>query len=147
MSRATSRSFMTGLRGNASCAAKPEKPPCVLISGGETTITLKGKGRGCPNTESCLRSRSRSMACPESMRLPETPTGIDGSEDNAGALIYSDTLKRVEKTGSDAKAMLADNDPWTLFNGVGDLLVTGPTLANVKDFRAVLIGTQERAAR
>jgi hydroxypyruvate reductase len=65
--------------------------------------------------------------------------GIDGSEDNAGALIYPETLARAEKAGISAKAMLADNDPWTFFAGLGDLLVTGPTLTNVNDFRAVMI--------
>ena len=64
---------------------------------------------------------------------------IDGSEDNAGALIYPDTLTRAAKAGINAKAMLADNDPWTFFKAIGDLLVTGPTLTNVNDFRAVLI--------
>ena len=62
--------------------------------------------------------------------------GVDGSEDNAGALIYPDTLARAAKAGINAKAMLADNDPWTFFNAIGDLLVTGPTLTNVNDFRA-----------
>ena len=65
--------------------------------------------------------------------------GVDGSEDNAGALITPDTLARAEAAGLNAKAMLADNDPWTFFKGIGDLLVTGPTLTNVNDFRAVLI--------
>ena len=65
--------------------------------------------------------------------------GIDGSEDNAGAIITPDTLKRAEAAGLNAKAMLADNDPWNFFNGIGDLLVTGPTLTNVNDFRAVLV--------
>jgi hydroxypyruvate reductase len=65
--------------------------------------------------------------------------GIDGSEDNAGALIHPDTLQRAEQAGINAKAMLADNDPWTFFSRIGDLLVTGPTLTNVNDFRAVLI--------
>jgi hydroxypyruvate reductase len=65
--------------------------------------------------------------------------GIDGVEDNAGAIVTPDTLLRAEAAGLNAKAMLADNDPWTFFNGIGDLLVTGPTLTNVNDFRAVLI--------
>jgi len=65
--------------------------------------------------------------------------GVDGSEDNAGAIITPDTLARAEAAGLDPKAMLADNDPWTFFKGIGDLLMTGPTLTNVNDFRAVLI--------
>ena len=65
--------------------------------------------------------------------------GIDGSEDNAGALIDPDTLERAAARGVNAKAMLADNDPWTFFSKIGDLLVTGPTLTNVNDFRAICI--------
>ena len=73
--------------------------------------------------------------------------GIDGSEDNAGAIVTPDTLLRAEAAGLNAKAMLADNDPWTFFNGIGDLLVTGPTLTNVNDFRAPCRSRENSAAR
>jgi hydroxypyruvate reductase len=111
----------------------------VLISGGETTTTLKGKGKGGRNTEFLLALAIALDGMKGIYALAGDTDGIDGSEDNAGALIYPDTLKRAAKAGVNAKAMLADNDPWTFFNAIGDLLVTGPTLTNVNDFRAVLI--------
>ena len=118
---------------------QPEVPPCVLISGGETTITLKGKGKGGRNTEFLLALAIALDGMPGIYALAGDTDGIDGSEDNAGALIMPDTLKRAEAADLNAKAMLADNAPWTFFNCIGDLLVTGPTLTNVNDFRAVLI--------
>ena len=123
------------------CATRgqPELPPCVLISGGETTITLKGKGRGGRNTEFLLALAIALQGLPGIYALAGDTDGIDGSEDNAGALVTPDTLARAEAAGLNAKAMLADNDPWNFFNGLGDLLVTGPTLTNVNDFRAILI--------
>ena len=123
------------------CATRgqPERPPCVLISGGETTITLKGKGKGGRNTEFLLALAIALQGLEGIYALAGDTDGIDGSEDNAGALIYPDTLARAEAAGLSAKAMLADNDPWTYFKGVGDLLVTGPTLTNVNDLRAILI--------
>ncbi|MGA8690941.1 MAG: glycerate kinase [Methyloceanibacter sp.] len=119
--------------------SQPAAPPCVLISGGETTITLKGKGKGGRNTEFLLALAIALDGDPRIYAVAGDTDGVDGSEDNAGALIYPDTLARAEDAGLNAKAMLADNDPWTFFNGIGDLLVTGPTLTNVNDFRAVLI--------
>lgn len=119
--------------------SQPAAPPCVLISGGETTITLKGKGKGGRNTEFLLALGIALDGAPGIYAVAGDTDGIDGSEDNAGALLYPDTLARAAAAGLNAKAMLADNDPWTFFNGIGDLLVTGPTLTNVNDFRAVLI--------
>jgi hydroxypyruvate reductase len=123
------------------CATRgqPVEPPCVLISGGETTITLKGKGKGGRNTEFLLALAIALQGLPGVYALAGDTDGIDGSEDNAGAIVTPDTLARAEKAGLNAKAMLADNDPWNFFNGLGDLLVTGPTLTNVNDFRAVLV--------
>ena len=118
---------------------QPEAPPCVLISGGETTITLKGKGKGGRNTEFLLALAIALDGMKGIYALAGDTDGIDGSEDNAGAIITPDTLLRAERAGLNAKAMLADNDPWTFFKGIGDLLVTGPTLTNVNDFRAVLV--------
>ena len=119
---------------------QPEMPPCVLISGGETTITLKGKGKGGRNTEFLLALAIALDGMEGIYALAGDTDGIDGSEDNAGAIVTPDTLLRAERAGLDAKAMLADNDPWTFFAGLGDLLMTGPTLTNVNDFRrAVLI--------
>lgn len=119
--------------------SQPASPPCVLLSGGETTITLKGKGKGGRNTEFLLALAIALDGKPGIYALAGDTDGVDGSEDNAGAWITPDTLARAEAAGLNAKAMLADNDPWTFFKGIGDLLMTGPTLTNVNDFRAVLI--------
>ena len=122
--------------------AQPSAPPSVLLSGGETTVTLTGKGKGGRNTEFLLALAIALGGDPRIWGLAADTDGVDGSEDNAGALIYPDTLARAEARGVSAKAMLADNDPWTFFNAIGDLLVTGPTLTNVNDFRAVLIAKE-----
>jgi glycerate 2-kinase len=128
-----------GIARQCALRGQPEQPPCVLISGGETTITLKGNGKGGRNTEFLLALAIALDGLPGIYALAGDTDGVDGSEDNAGALIYPDTLARAAKAGINAKAMLADNDPWTFFEAIGDLLVTGPTLTNVNDFRAVLI--------
>jgi glycerate 2-kinase len=128
-----------GIARQCALRGQPEIPPCVLISGGETTITLKGKGKGGRNTEFLLALAIALDGMPGIYALAGDTDGVDGSEDNAGAIITPDTLKRAEAAGLNAKAMLADNDPWTFFKGIGDLLMTGPTLTNVNDFRAILI--------
>jgi glycerate 2-kinase len=128
-----------GIARQCALRGQPEAPPCVLISGGETTITLKGKGKGGRNTEFLLALAIALSGMPNIYALAGDTDGIDGSEDNAGALIHPDTLARAEKVGLNAKAMLADNDPYSFFAGLGDLLETGPTLTNVNDFRAILI--------
>jgi len=131
-----------GIARQCALRGQPEVPPCVLISGGETTITLKGKGKGGRNTEFLLALAIALDGMPGIYALAGDTDGVDGSEDNAGAIITPDTLARAEAAGLNAKAMLADNDPWTFFKGIGDLLMTGPTLTNVNDFRAVLIEKQ-----
>ncbi|MET0380824.1 MAG: MOFRL family protein, partial [Methyloceanibacter sp.] len=128
-----------GIARQCALRGQPEQPPCVLISGGETTITLKGKGKGGRNTEFLLALAIALDEMKKIYAIAGDTDGIDGSEDNAGALIDPDTLVRAAARGVNAKAMLADNDPWNFFNAIGDLLVTGPTLTNVNDFRAVLI--------
>ncbi len=128
-----------GIARQCAMRGQPEVPPCVLISGGETTITLKGKGKGGPNTEFLLALAIALGGMQGIYALAGDTDGVDGSEDNAGALVYPDTLARAEQAGVNAKAMLADNDPYTFFKGIGDLLETGPTLTNVNDLRAILI--------
>ena len=124
---------------HAGIARQPAEPPCVLISGGETTITLKGQGKGGPNTEFLLSLAIALDGTPNIYALAGDTDGVDGSEDNAGALIYPDTLKRAEAAGISAKAMLADNDSYTFFKGISDLLETGPTMTNVNDLRCIYI--------
>lgn len=124
-----------------SCAASdaPAPPPCVLLSGGETTVTVKGKGRGGRNAEFLLALALALNGHPGISAIACDTDGIDGSEDNAGAIVTSDTLARARALGLDARAHLADNDAYGFFAALGDLVVTGPTRTNVNDFRAILI--------
>jgi glycerate 2-kinase len=102
-------------------------------------VTIRGRGRGGRNTEYLL---SLAIALGEEkgrFAIAADTDGIDGSESNAGALITPDTLARAKALGLDAEAYLADNDAYDFFEKLGDLLITGPTLTNVNDFRAMLI--------
>jgi hydroxypyruvate reductase len=111
----------------------------VLLSGGETTVTLRGRGRGGRNAELLLALAIQLNGARGISALAADTDGIDGSEDNAGATLLPDTLARARDKGLDAKAMLADNDGYGFFAALGDLVITGPTLTNVNDFRALLI--------
>ncbi|MEM7021238.1 MAG: glycerate kinase [Pseudomonadota bacterium] len=118
---------------------QPSPAPCVLLSGGETTVTLRGKGRGGRNVEFLLALAVQLDGVDGISALAADTDGIDGSEDNAGAMVTPDTLSRAMARGLDPKAMLADNDAYTFFSGLDDLVMTGPTLTNVNDFRAIVI--------
>ena len=118
---------------------QPAKMPCVLLSGGETTVTVRGKGRGGRNAEFLLALAVALGGEPGIHALAGDTDGVDGTEDNAGAFITPDSLIRAAARKLDAKKMLADNDGYSFFSGLGDLVVTGPTLTNVNDFRAILI--------
>jgi hydroxypyruvate reductase len=135
---------MAGIARQAARFGQPAAPPAVLLSGGETTVTLRGKGRGGRNAEFLLALTVALEGAAGIHALACDTDGIDGSEDNAGAVSAPDSLARAAAAGLDAKAMLADNDGYGFFAGLGDLVVTGPTLTNVNDFRAVLI--TDRAA-
>jgi len=113
--------------------------PLVLLSGGETTVTVHGSGRGGRNTEYLLGLALALDGHPAISALAGDTDGIDGSEDNAGALVTPDTLVRARQAGVDPVAALAANDAYGVFAALGDLVVTGPTRTNVNDFRAVLI--------
>ncbi|MCI0737279.1 MAG: glycerate kinase, partial [Beijerinckiaceae bacterium] len=119
--------------------AQPLAPPCVLISGGETSVTLRGSGLGGRNTEFLLALGIALDGHPNIYALAADTDGIDGSEENAGALLWPDSLSRAANSGISAKAMLANNDPYSFFAALEDLVVTGPTLTNVNDFRAILV--------
>ena len=120
--------------------AQPVAPPCVLLSGGETTVTVQGQGpRRAQRRVPARRLPWRWTARPASHALAADTDGIDGTEDNAGALLAPDSLARAVALGIDARARLADNDGYGFFAALGDLVVTGPTLTNVNDFRAILI--------
>jgi len=115
-------------------------PGTILLSGGEATVTVTGGGRGGPNAEYALalalaldgRADIWAMAC--------DTDGIDGTEDNAGALIAPDSLARATGLGESAIRRLGDNDAYGFFQALGDLVMSGPTMTNVNDFRAILIG-------
>src|SRR6516164_7107468 len=118
---------------------QPAEPPCALISGGETTVTVRGGGRGGRNAEFLLSLAVALDGHAGIAAVAADTDGIDGSEDNAGAILLPDTLERAARAGLNVKAHLANNDAYTVFAQLGDLLVTGPTLTNVNDFRAILI--------
>jgi len=118
---------------------QPAKPPVALISGGETTVTLRGKGRGGRCTEFLLSLAVALAGEERTWALACDTDGIDGSEDNAGAILAPDALARAAALGLDAGAMLADNDGYGFFSALGDLVVTGPTRTNVNDYRAILV--------
>jgi hydroxypyruvate reductase len=111
----------------------------VLLSGGETTVTVRGQGRGGRNAEFLLALAVALNGAPGVWALAGDSDGIDGSEDNAGAVVTPDTLARARAAGVDAPARLADNDGYGFFQALGDLVITGPTLTNVNDLRAILI--------
>jgi hydroxypyruvate reductase len=118
---------------------QPAAPPCCLISGGETTVTVRAKGRGGRNAEFLLSLAIALDGHPEIAALACDTDGIDGSEDNAGAILESDSLERMRGAGVDPQALLANNDAYSAFAAIGDLVVTGPTRTNVNDFRALLV--------
>ncbi|MEX2296773.1 MAG: glycerate kinase [Dongiaceae bacterium] len=123
---------------------QPAAKPALLLSGGETTVTIRGKGRGGRNAEFLLALAIALGGAPGVHAIAGDTDGIDGSEDNAGAIIGPDTLARAAAAGIDAKACLADNDGYGFFESLGDLVTTGPTLTNVNDFRAILVDPAQR---
>jgi glycerate 2-kinase len=130
---------MAGIARQVQRHGQPARGPCVLLSGGETTVTVRGTGgRGGRNAEFLLalavalgRDGLHAIAC--------DTDGIDGSEDNAGAIIAPDTWDRAEALRVDLRAHLAANDAYSAFEALDDLVMTGPTLTNVNDFRAIFV--------
>ena len=118
---------------------QPFQRPCVIISGGETTVTVRGNGRGGRNAEFLLSLAASLDGLPGVHAIACDTDGIDGSEDNAGAIYQPDSIFRAEKLDLRARAMLDNNDGYGFFSALGDLVVTGPTRTNVNDFRAILI--------
>jgi glycerate 2-kinase len=119
--------------------AHPLRPPVAVISGGETTVTLRGKGRGGRCSEFLLSLAVELGGLADTWALACDTDGIDGSEDNAGAVLAPDALARARSLGLNAKRMLADNDGYGFFCSLGDLVVTGPTRTNVNDYRVILV--------
>ena len=118
---------------------QPASAPCVLLSGGETTVTVRGQGRGGRDAEFLLALAVALDGHPRIHAIACDTDGIDGTEDNAGAILTPTTLKRANQIGLNAKERLANNDGYEFFSALDDLVVTGPTRTNVNDFRAILI--------
>ena len=117
----------------------PIKPPVALISGGETTVTLRKSGRGGRCSEFLLSLAVSLEGLADTWALACDTDGIDGSEDNAGAILTPDALARARAAGLAPKRMLADNDSYGFFAALGDLVVTGPTRTNVNDYRIIMV--------
>ena len=113
--------------------------PAVLLSGGETTVTVRGGGRGGRNTEFLLALAAALDGTPGISAIACDTDGIDGTEDNAGAIVYPDSVARAAEAGITVREALARNDGYGFFAALGDLVTTGPTLTNVNDFRAILV--------
>jgi hydroxypyruvate reductase len=130
---------MAGIARHVADRGQPFPAPCVMLSGGETTVTVRGNGRGGRNVEFLLalgialqgRAGIHAIAC--------DTDGVDGQEDIAGALLAPDTLARAWGLGIKPADALQNNDGHGFFSALGDSVVTGPTLTNVNDFRAVLV--------
>jgi len=121
---------------------QPIKAPCLILSGGETTVTVRGKGRGGRNAEFLLALTVDLDGQTGVYALAGDTDGIDGTEDNAGVICAPDTISRAAAVGVSAKQCLLDNNGYAFFEAAESLVMTGPTLTNVNDFRAVYV-TQE----
>lgn len=118
---------------------QPFRPPCILLSGGETTVTVRGRGRGGRNVEFLLALALALRGHPRIHALAGDTDGVDGIEETAGAIVTPDTLARAWALGINPATSLDDNDGHGFFGALGDAVVTGPTLTNVNDFRAIYI--------
>jgi hydroxypyruvate reductase len=128
---------MAGITRQAATRRQPFAPPCVLLSGGETTVTLRGKGRGGRNVEFLLALGIALDGLPGVHALAGDTDGVDGIEEIAGAYLAPDSLRRAWEKNIRPGDALADNDGHGFFGALGDSIVTGPTLTNVNDFRAI----------
>lgn len=133
---------MAGLALQVANRGQPFTMPCVLISGGETTVTLRGQGRGGRNVEFLLALAIALNGHPAVHAIAGDTDGVDGALEIAGAVIGPDTLARAWAAGINPKDSLADNDGHGFFGALGDSVVTGPTRTNVNDFRAILVTSE-----
>ncbi len=130
---------LAGIARQVALRGQPFSAPCVLLSGGETTVTVRGQGRGGRNVECLLAMALALDGLPGVHALAGDTDGVDGQEEIAGATIAPDTLARAWALGLSPRASLDDNDGHGFFGALGDAVVTGPTLTNVNDFRALII--------
>ena len=131
--------MMAGIALQIANRDQPLRAPCLLLSGGETTVTVRGSGRGGRNVEFLLALGLGLQGHPRIHALAADTDGVDGQEEFAGAVLHPDSLARAQALGMSARAMLDDNDGHGFFGALGDSVITGPTLTNVNDFRAILI--------
>lgn len=131
---------LAGIARSAAMHGQPQRGPCVLLSGGETTVTLRGNGRGGRNVEFALSLALGLDGLPGVWALAGDTDGVDGAEEVAGALVAPDTLARAWANGIRPADSLANNDGHGFFEALGDQVITGPTRTNVNDFRAILVG-------
>jgi hydroxypyruvate reductase len=135
---------MAAIARQVALHGQPIAPPCVLLSGGETTVTVRGHGRGGRNVEFLLALGVALEGLAGVHAIAGDTDGVDGQEEIAGAYLGPDTLERAWARGINPKDRLAANDGHGFFEALGDSLVTGPTLTNVNDFRAILITASAR---
>jgi glycerate 2-kinase len=130
---------LAGIALQIATRGQPAPAPCVLLSGGETTVTVRGNGHGGRNVEFLLALGVALNGHPRIHAIAGDTDGVDGSEDIAGAYLAPDSLERARANGIDPRASLERNDGHGFFKALGDAVITGPTFTNVNDFRAVLI--------
>jgi glycerate 2-kinase len=130
---------LAGMALQVAARDQPFSAPCILLSGGETTVTVRGSGRGGRNVEFLLSLAIALEGHGRIHALAGDTDGVDGQEEIAGAYMSPDSLARARALGLKPRDMLADNDAHRFFTALGDSVVTGPTLTNVNDFRAILI--------
>jgi hydroxypyruvate reductase len=130
---------MASIARQVAVRGQPFAPPCVLLSGGETTVTVRGNGRGGRNVEFLLALGIALGGHKGIHALAGDTDGVDGQDEVAGAYLAPDSLARAGTLGLRPADRLADNDGHGFFAALGDAIVTGPTLTNVNDFRAILI--------
>lgn len=135
---------MAGIALQSRRFGQPLPAPCVLISGGETTVTVRGSGAGGRNVEFLMALALKLDGAENITALAADTDGVDGAREVAGAFITSDTLARARAMGIDPWAALSNNDGHGFFERLGDQVVTGPTLTNVNDFRAILIEAEDQ---
>ena len=128
-----------GIAKQIALHGQPFQPPVAIISGGETTVTVRGNGKGGRDAEFLLGLTLALEGFGGISAIACDTDGIDGVETNAGALMTADSFARAQKAGVDLKGLFANNDAFSAFEALGDLVITGPTRTNVNDFRAILV--------
>jgi len=131
--------FHWALAKEVRTTGNPIRPPACLLSGGETTVVLKGNGRGGRNQEFALSLVRKAAEVPRALFVSAATDGTDGPTDAAGAVVDSLSLERAVEAGLNPDAFLKNNDSYTFFEKLGDLIITGPTRTNVMDVRIVLV--------